>query len=75
MSNEVELVVALWELVRDYLPAAKRPEIATDILRAFEGYGFDDKELYGVEEEDRDLARAYEEVFGEGDDDEGWDED
>ena len=63
MSNEVELVIAVWETVRDHVPHVKRPEIAKDLLYAFAEFGFEPAELASVADEDPDLSEAFDEVF------------
>jgi hypothetical protein len=63
MTNENTLVLEIWELVRDQLPAARRLETAAGILRAFEEYGFDKRDLDEIVEEDAYLAKAFHEVF------------
>lgn len=62
MSSESELVLAVWEAVRDNLPYAKRPEIAKDMLYAFAEW-FDAEELGPVVDEDPDLRDAFDEVY------------
>jgi len=62
MSSEAELVLNVWETVRDHLPHAKRPEIAKDVLYAFADW-FDAAELASIVDEDPDLSDAYDEVF------------
>jgi hypothetical protein len=69
MSSEVELVMTIWENIRDHVPHAKRSEIASDLISAFAGYGFDAADLATIVDEDPDLAQAYEEVFSEDEDD------
>lgn len=63
MTSENTLVLEIWELVRDQLPAARRLETAAALLRAFEEYGFDERDLSEIVEEDAYLAKAYYEVF------------
>ena len=62
MSSETELVLAVWEAVRDHLPYTKRSEIAKDVLYAFTDW-FDADELAPIVDEDPDLRDAYEEVY------------
>lgn len=63
MSSEVQLVVDIWDAVRDHLPAIKREDVAHGILTAVAEYGFDSKDLATITDEDRDLAAAYENVY------------
>ena len=63
MSSEAELVVSIWEVVRDIVPHAKRGDIAKDLLFAFADFGFEATELVSIADEDPDLGDAFEEVF------------
>lgn len=63
MSSEAELVVSVWETVRDILPHNKRTEVAKDILFAFAEFGFEAVELVSIADEDPDLGEAFDEVF------------
>lgn len=65
MKRESALVIEIWELVRDLTPPAKRGEIATGLLRAFEEYGLDRRDLQDVVDEDAYMSRAFREVFDE----------
>ena len=70
MSAEAQLVTDLWDAVRDVIPASKREEAAIGLLRALEEYGFERADIAGIEEDDDDLASAFETVFDADDDDE-----
>lgn len=63
MSSEAELVVCVWEIVRDILPHNKRTEVAKDLLFAFADFGFEGDELVSIADEDPDLSEAFDEVF------------
>lgn len=65
MSAEVQLVIDVWEAVRDHLPPNRRVEAAFGIMRALAEYGLEAADLGDVEDEDADLAEAFGEVFGE----------
>jgi hypothetical protein len=62
MSSESELVLAVWDAVRDNLPYTKRSDIAKDVLYAFAEW-FDAEELAPIVDEDPDLRDAFEEVY------------
>lgn len=66
MSNDTQLILDIWETVRDILPATKRAEVANGILRAFSEYGFEARDISGIADEDSDLEEAYYEIFYEG---------
>lgn len=63
MSGEAELVVNIWEAVRDHLPHNKRADVARDLLEAFADFGFEPAELASIADEDPDLSEAFDEVF------------
>lgn len=63
MSSEAELVIRLWETVRDSVSHNKRTELATDILYAFAEFGFEASDLASVADEDPDLEEAFAEVY------------
>jgi hypothetical protein len=63
MTKESRLVISLWEVIRDLIPAAKRQEVASAIIREFEDVGYDERELQDLIDEDVYLTRAYREVF------------
>ena len=63
MKSESHLIVEVWDLVRDHLPASRRLEIAISMLRAFEEYGFSHKDMQDVQDDDVHLTRAYHDLF------------
>ena len=69
MSSEAQVVLDVWDAVRDHLPHAKRAAIAQDILYAFQEYSFEAADCASIADEDPDLASAYAEVFASDDDD------
>lgn len=73
MKSESNLVIEVWEQVRDYLPANRRHDAAVGILRAFTEYGFEQDDLSDIIDEDDILTAAYNDFFDvrEDDDEEG----
>lgn len=63
MSSEAELVLTIWESVREQLPQSKRMDFATDLLYALAEFGFEASDLVSIVDEDPELTAAYEEVF------------
>jgi hypothetical protein len=61
---EAELVLELWNAVRDFIPAGKRDAVAEEFLSKFENFGVDPAELVDVVDEDRNLSNAYQELYG-----------
>jgi hypothetical protein len=72
--NDTQLVLDVWEAVRDALPAAKRGDCAQSLLRAFADYGFEGREISGIIDEDGDLETAYYDIFHDGETPDGPDE-
>lgn len=64
--NDTQLVLDVWEAVRDALPAGKRADYAQSLLRAFADYGFEAREISGIVDEDDDLETAFYDVFHDG---------
>jgi hypothetical protein len=78
VNSESSLVLELWELVRDGIPSARRADLALSMLRSFEEFGFEAKDLADLLDEDDHLTAAYRALFGhDGDEDDsgdsGWD--
>ena len=67
MSNEVQLILDVWEAVRDNLPVNKRSEAAHGIMQAFFDFGFESREICGAADEDNDLEEAFYDVYHDGD--------
>lgn len=63
MRSESKLALEIWDLVRDQIAPARRQEIAAALLQAFEEFGFEDRDLQDVVDEDAHLTRAFYEVF------------
>ncbi len=64
MKVESSFLMEVWDLMRDFVPAARRNETAVALIRSFEEYGMDNKELADVLDEDDALTAAYKIVFG-----------
>ncbi|RYD67163.1 MAG: hypothetical protein EOP83_03400 [Verrucomicrobiaceae bacterium] len=75
MKNESKLVLEIWELVRDQLTPAKRLDTAIALLQSMESYGFEERDLHDVLDEDPYLTRAFREVFDIEDEDQDSHED
>ena len=59
MKREANLVLTIWDEVRDHIAPAKRADVALTLLRCFEEFGFDERDLADISDEDAILARAY----------------
>jgi molecular chaperone GrpE (heat shock protein) len=60
---EVEVILELWDSVKDFIPAKSRTEVAENFLSVLANYGVDPKELGIIAEEDPNLHNAYETLF------------
>lgn len=68
--NDAQLVMDIWETVRDHLSSAgRRAEVARGIMRAVREYGIEEDDVASVADEDDDLKDALAEVYGDGDGD------
>ena len=47
MRDDNEMIVEVWEVIRDVVPAAKREDAALRLLKVFEENGFDINEIEG----------------------------
>ena len=63
MSSEAELVLSIWEAVREVVPHTKRADLCKQIVYAFAEFGFDGDDLESIMDEDAELSEAYQEVF------------
>lgn len=65
ISNEAQLIISIWESVRDTIPANKREELAENIVSAAYDYGFEISDIQDICDEDQDLSNAFEIVYGD----------
>lgn len=70
MSSEAQVILDVWDAVRDHIPHAKRASVAHDVLTAFVGYGFERGDCDTIVDEDPDLSAAFGDVFEVDEDDE-----
>lgn len=63
IKSESNLVVEIWEQVREYIPSAKRTEIAVSFIKAFTDFGFEKEDFHDIVDEDDNLNAAYNEFF------------
>jgi hypothetical protein len=63
MTKECRFLFEIWEQVRDVVPSARRTDVATGIMRAFAEFGYDERDLADIVDEDPQLAKAYRDVF------------
>lgn len=70
MKSESNLVLEVWELMREQVPQARRGEISISLLRCFEEYGFESSDMADILDEDEHLTSAYRAIFGGGDSEE-----
>jgi len=75
MGSESELVLGLWETFRDVIPASKREDAATKLLKVLGDWGIDLEDMANeLNGEDTYLDRAFEHYVesDENNDDEGY---
>lgn len=71
MKIESNLTMELWEIVKDYVPASQRTDVAISILKSLEDFGFDANDLTDILDEDDHLTSAYRAIFGGDEDEDG----
>lgn len=64
--SDTQLLLDIWEVVREHLSASKRTDVSVGIMRAFLDNGTEDADIAKVADEDRDLEAAYIEVYHDG---------
>lgn len=75
MTSESQVIVELWDLVRDHIPTARRLEIAISFLRSFEEFGFEQRDMQDIVDEDPYLKRAFYDLYEEEEEEEEDDDD
>ena len=70
MNSESKVIAEIWDLVRDHIPSSRRLEIAIAILRSFEEYGFDSRDMQDILDEDVYLSRAFADLYGDDEEEE-----
>lgn len=70
MNSESKAIAEIWDLVRDHIPSSRRLEIAIAMLRSFEEYGFDSRDMQDILDEDVYLSRAFADLYGDDEEEE-----
>ena len=70
MNSESKAIAEIWDLVRDNIPSSRRLEIAIAMLRSFEEYGFDSRDMQDILDEDVYLSRAFADLYGDDEEEE-----
>jgi hypothetical protein len=65
IKSESNLVFELWEQVREYIPAARRTEVAVGFIKSFSDFGFEKEDFHDIIDEDEALSAAYSEFFND----------
>ncbi len=69
MKSESNLVMQVWETVRDHLPAQHRVTLAISLMKHFQEFGFEREDFVDVLDEDEALTAAFRELFEDETDD------
>lgn len=56
---KAELILEVWDQVKDFIPVKERQAIAFSFIEKFEDYGFDVDHLSNIEGEDRYLDKVF----------------
>lgn len=68
-----DLIVDLWDLVKDYIPANKKQAISDEWLKTFESHGTEPEILAETGTHESDFEKACEEYIQDHDQDQGYD--
>lgn len=63
MSSESELVINLWDVIRENVPNSKKADMAVEVIRLFADYGFESDDLEDIVDEDIHLTEAYKLIY------------
>lgn len=74
MNRETTMILETWDTVKDYVPAAKRLDIAIQWFRSFEEFGIDPGDFKDVIGEDKILEEAFNTLYG-GEEEPSYDDD
>ena len=71
-QNEIRLLLDLWTLIKDLLPAQKRETVAEQFLQIFEDNGYDLEHAPEITDEDPYLNKAYNLLYDTEEDEEDY---
>ena len=63
MNSETQFIIDVWDVIRDNVPVTKRIDAARGIMKAALEYGFEQKDISGIVDEDADLEEAFYEIY------------
>jgi hypothetical protein len=70
MKHECQLIAEVWDLFREHISTSRKLETAIAFLKIYEEHGVEKRDLLDLVEEDPYLARAFDDLYGEEEEDE-----
>jgi len=75
MTEDIQVLLEAWEKLKNYIPAKDRLDAAISYVNIIDDYGADEQDWREVFSSSSHLHQAYEEVFGEMEDEDPYSED
>jgi len=75
MTEDIQVLLEAWQKVKNYIPAKDRLDAAISYVNLIDDYGADEQDWREVFSSSSHLHQAYEEVFGEMEEEDPYSED
>ena len=75
MTEDVQVLIEAWDKLKNYIPAKDRLDAAIAYVNLIDDYGADESDWREVFSHSSHLHQAYNEVYGEIEDDDPYNED
>lgn len=70
MNSESELLITIWDSVKQYVPSRQQQDVALILFKALEEFGIEGRDLGAGAEEDDVLQKTYNDLYNHEDEDE-----
>jgi hypothetical protein len=67
MENNANLLLEVWDLLKDYVHVKEKEDSAIRLIQIFEGYGLGPNDLMDIRGEDKDIDHALDIVYPDSD--------
>ena len=75
MTEDIQILIEAWDKLKNYVPAKDRPDAAIAYVNLIDDYGADESDWREVFSHSSHLHDAYNEVYGEMEEDDPYSED
>ena len=75
MTEDIQVLLEAWQKVKNYIPAKDRLDAAISYVNLIDDYGADEQDWREVFSSSSHLHQAYEQVFGEMEEEDPYSED